>query len=87
MVICMAGRCAEKMVMGESSISSAGAPDMETANIIAREMIYRCGFSKKLGPVSLMDSQDYYLSEQHGSQPVASISPELARYRWMTCSK
>lgn len=79
LVVCMAGRCAERMLMGESSVSTAGSADLETANVIAREMIYRCGFSQKLGPLALMDSQEFYLAEEHGRQPAASISPELAR--------
>lgn len=37
-------------------------PNPPQANIIAREMVYRCGFSKRLGPVSLMDNQEVYIN-------------------------
>lgn len=32
------------MVMGEANVSTAGGADLEHANNIAREMVYRCGF-------------------------------------------
>lgn len=35
-VVNLAGRCAEKLVMGESEVTGMGAPDMFQANIIAR---------------------------------------------------
>ncbi|GMH43653.1 hypothetical protein BSKO_11575 [Bryopsis sp. KO-2023] len=85
LAVCMAGRCAERLLLGDNYISTAGAPDLEQANIIAREMIYRCGFSKKLGPVSLMDSEEYFLAEKHKSKPVAAISTELARMAFKEC--
>lgn len=85
LTVCMAGRCAERMLMGDNYISSAGSPDLEEANIIVREMIFRCGFSKKLGPVSLMDTEEYFLAEKHKSTPVAAISTELARMAFKEC--
>lgn len=30
--------------MGEANVSTAGGADLEHANNIAREMVYRCGF-------------------------------------------
>lgn len=43
-VVAMAGRCAERLVLGEANVSTAGAADLEGANHIAREMVFRCGF-------------------------------------------
>jgi len=54
MVVHLAGRAAEKLVMGESEVTGLGAPDMFHANMIAREMVLSAGFNRKLGPVSLM---------------------------------
>ena len=45
-------------MLGEANLSTAGASDLEAANRLAREMVYRCGFSSKLGPVSLMDNEE-----------------------------
>ena len=40
----MAGRCAERLLLGEANTSTAGANDLAAANLIAREMVFRCGF-------------------------------------------
>lgn len=79
LVVCLAGRCAERLLLGDSNISTAGAADLNQANAVAKEMIYRCGFSKQLGPVALMDSEDNYIGEQHRTAAVANISTDLAR--------
>lgn len=56
-------RCSvgERLVLGEANVSTAGGGDLNSANRVAREMVYRCGFSAKLGPVSLMDREEVYL--------------------------
>lgn len=77
MVVGMAGRCAEKLVMGEGNVTTAGAQDLALVNSIAREMVYRCGFSRKLGPVSLMDNEDVFINKQQ-TRAIANISTELA---------
>lgn len=84
-VVCMAGRCAERLILGDSYISTAGASDINQANYIAREMIYRCGFSKRLGPISLMDNDDYLMAEAHKTRPVANISTAMARIAFDEC--
>lgn len=63
--------------MGEGNVTTAGAADLEHVNNIAREMIYRCGFSKRLGPVSLMDNEEVYINKER-SRSVANIGTELA---------
>ncbi|KAK9810298.1 hypothetical protein WJX72_008286 [[Myrmecia] bisecta] len=78
MVVGMAGRCGEKLVLGESNISMAGAGDLEGVNNVAREMVYRCGFSKRLGPVALMDTEEVFINKGR-SRTVANIGSELAR--------
>ena len=70
-------RCAEKLLMGEGNVTTAGAADLQHVNSIAREMIYRCGFSKRLGPVSLMDNEEVYINKEQ-SRAVANIGSELA---------
>ncbi len=66
------------MVLGEGRISTAGMRDMDAANNIAREMVYRCGFSRRLGPVALMGSEERFLHDAR-TRGVANISSELAR--------
>eukprot|EP00878_Enallax_costatus_P001473 GHUV01001624.1.p1 GENE.GHUV01001624.1~~GHUV01001624.1.p1 ORF type:complete len:977 (+),score=283.07 GHUV01001624.1:432-2933(+) len=54
MVVHLAGRTAEKLVMGESEMTGLGAADLFHANMIAREMILSAGMGRKMGPVDLM---------------------------------
>ena len=63
--------------MGEGNVTTAGAADLQHVNSIAREMIYRCGFSRRLGPVSLMDNEEVYINKEQSSA-VANIGSELA---------
>jgi cell division protease FtsH len=78
LVVSMAGRCAEQLVLGEGHVSTAGASDIDSANNIAREMVYRCGFSKRLGPVALMDDEEVYINRDR-TRAVANIGTELAQ--------
>ena len=79
MVVAIAGRCAEQLVLGEANISTAGAADLELANSIAREMVYRCGFGKRTGPVALMDNEEVYLNRSR-TRKVADISTAKVAY-------
>ena len=64
--------------MGEENLTTAGGADLAMANNVAREMVYRCGFSARLGPVALMDSEEVYLNRER-TRSVANISTPLAR--------
>lgn len=74
---CVCCRCAERLVLGPSRISVAGSGDIREANSIAQEMVFRCGFSKRLGPVSLWEESESYLGQ--GSHSIANIGPSLSR--------
>lgn len=50
----------------------------QTANNIAREMIFRCGFSRRLGPVALMDEEEKFINVEE-SRKIAHISVEMAK--------
>ncbi len=56
-------------MLGDAHVSTAGSADLDSANVVAREMIYRCGFSSKLGPVSLMDEEEVYLGRSRCVRP------------------
>lgn len=70
-------RCAERLVLGEANITTAGGGDLDNVNNIAREMVYRCGFSKRLGPVALMDTEEVFIGKGR-TRAVANIGTELA---------
>ena len=76
-VVAVAGRCAEQLVLGEAHLSTAGGADLVFANNVAREMVYRCGFGRRLGPVALQDDDANFLKRE-ATRPVANISTELA---------
>jgi cell division protease FtsH len=54
MVVRVAGRCAEKLVMGEGELTGLGAMDLFHANSIAREMVMASGMSRRIGPVEMI---------------------------------
>lgn len=55
-ILCMGGRVAENLVMGEAS---AGAiSDLQRATKLAKAMVTEYGFSEKLGPVVYSDDND-----------------------------
>jgi ATP-dependent Zn protease len=51
MVIAMAGRCAERLLLGEDYVTGSSAGYMKDASLIARQMVMRYGYSEKIGPV------------------------------------
>lgn len=58
-------------------MTTAGGADLDNVNNIAREMVYRCGFSKRLGPVALMDTEEVFIGRGR-TRAVANIGSELA---------
>lgn len=48
MVVALAGRCAERLVMGESEMTGLGSTDLFQANMIAREMVLSAGMGRKV---------------------------------------
>lgn len=75
----VAGRCGERLVLGDENLSTAGLPDIKAANDLARQMVLRHGFNTRLGPMILVDptSQSYLSSEAY--QPIMPMSAPLAR--------
>jgi len=86
MVVALAGRCAERLVLGDANVTTAGAADLELANSIAREMVYRCGFGRRTGPVALMDNEEVYLNKER-TRRVADISTEMAKIAFTDVSE
>ena len=85
LVVSLAGRCAERLLLGDANISTAGASDLNTANAVAKEMIYRCGFSKHLGPVALIDAEDDYIANTFETSTVGNVSTDIARLAFEEC--
>jgi cell division protease FtsH len=79
-VVCLqmllAGRVAESALFGASNITIAGSADIMHANYLAREMVYKCGWSDKLGPVNVVDSN--LDLRTYGVAPVGDMGVAMA---------
>uniref|UniRef100_A0A383VS33 AAA+ ATPase domain-containing protein n=1 Tax=Tetradesmus obliquus TaxID=3088 RepID=A0A383VS33_TETOB len=77
MVVHLAGRAAEKMVMGEAEMTGLCAPDLFHANMVAREMVLSAGMGRKIGPMDLM-SLHPKASEDSSGDLLRTLEPKDA---------
>ncbi|MCC5956698.1 MAG: ATP-dependent zinc metalloprotease FtsH [Natronohydrobacter sp.] len=75
LVTLLAGRAAEKLLLG--SVSSGADDDIRRATALARSMVARWGMDPDIGPVDLRDSEDHPFLGQQISKP-RSYSDETA---------
>lgn len=68
------GRVAEELKLDD--ISTGASNDLERATAIARQMVTKYGFSKKLGPVSFSSSDEVFLGRDFSTRQ--NYSEELA---------
>ena len=84
LIMHVAGLAAQELVLGRHNIveNPSVREDIRMANVIARQMVLRMGFNKRVGPVSLMSVNDSIrgreLSEETLDTPIADMSPEMA---------
>ncbi|KDD77104.1 AAA+ ATPase [Helicosporidium sp. ATCC 50920] len=76
LVVALAGRCAQRLALGDAHVNSTGAAELYYANYVAREMVFRCGFGRRLGPVALQAQNADMLNSR--AMPIADLSTELA---------
>jgi len=76
-VVLLAGRAAEKLLLG--SVSSGGDDDISRATDLARSMVARWGMDADLGPVNLRESEDHPFLGQKISQPRSFSDSTAAR--------
>eukprot|EP00879_Flechtneria_rotunda_P028172 GHRR01030255.1.p1 GENE.GHRR01030255.1~~GHRR01030255.1.p1 ORF type:complete len:520 (+),score=209.83 GHRR01030255.1:1412-2971(+) len=76
MVVHLAGRSAEKLVMGESEVTGMGAADLFHSNMVAREMILSAGMGRKVGPMDLMSLHPK--ATDNGDEFLRSMEPKDA---------
>ncbi|MDD5923063.1 MAG: ATP-dependent zinc metalloprotease FtsH [Eubacteriales bacterium] len=70
----LGGRVSEALFLDD--ISTGASNDIERATSIARDMVTRYGFSKKLGPVSYSDSSEVFLGRDYSK--TKSYSEDIA---------
>jgi Peptidase family M41 len=76
--VAMAGRVAETAVMGAANMTTAGAGDLQQASDVARDMVFKCGWSLSLGPVNLGDDDDADMLGGTGEMRLGDMSPQMA---------
>jgi cell division protease FtsH len=76
--VSLAGRVAETAVMGAANMTTAGAADLEQASDLARDMVFKCGWSLTLGPVNLGDDDDVDMLGGGGESRLGDMSPLMA---------
>ncbi len=81
-VVCMGGRVAEKLVLGEGSAGAVS--DLKRSTKLAKTMITKYGFSENLGPVVYADDNDepfvgmdYGHSKGHSEKVQSEIDSEV----------
>lgn len=77
LVILLAGRAAEKALLG--SVSSGADDDIKRATELARSMVARWGMDPDLGPVDLRQSEDHPFLGQTIAQPHEHADGTAAR--------
>jgi len=73
-IICMGGRAAEDIVLGE--ISTGASSDLKQANSVARSMIIRFGMSERLGNMVFDENDEVFIGRDFGH--TRSYSEEVA---------
>ncbi len=58
------GRAAEEIIYGKENISTGSSNDIKIATLIARNMVTKWGFSKKIGPLLYNQNEESLISYQ-----------------------
>jgi len=82
--VCMGGRVAEKLILGEGSAGAVS--DLQRSTKLAKAMITKYGFSENLGPVVYADDNDepfvgmdYGHSKNHSEKVQSEIDTEVRK--------
>lgn len=67
LAVSLAGRCAEKLFLG--NVSSGADDDIKTATQLARAMVSRWGMSDEIGPIDLRQSEEHPFLGKEIAQP------------------
>jgi cell division protease FtsH len=90
LVVRMAGRAGEAMLLGAANVSTAGKDDLYKAGYVARTLVLAMGVNETLGPVSYMDSSsgEVYLSSDMRSESdrLLRMSPPVAFRAFAECA-
>lgn len=83
LIMHMSGLAAQELVLGRHNLveNPTLRDDLKAANVIARQMVLRMGFNKRVGPVSMMTAKESLrgkeLSMESLDVAIADMSPEM----------
>jgi cell division protease FtsH len=66
LVVLLAGRVAEKLILND--ISTGASNDIERATAVCRKMITKYGMSEKIGPVAIGSNEEIFIGRDLGTQ-------------------
>merc|ERR1712187_535330 len=78
LVMLLAGQVAEKLVLGKNYHSCLGNIDSITASFLVRDMVFKFGFGKRIGPSTFTREQPDYLRTEEQVNPLIGIDPITA---------
>merc|ERR1740138_1186815 len=73
LVVLLAGKAAENLLFGSCGISSLGEDDMISAYFIARDMVFKHGFGRRVGPIDLIQDEVDYLRTKEVFDQIVGI--------------
>jgi cell division protease FtsH len=90
LVVRMAGRAAEAMLLGPEALSTTGAEDLKAAGAVARTLVLAMGVNTTLGPVSYLDAPggEAYLASDVADERerLRRMSPDVASRAFAECA-
>merc|ERR1711920_925569 len=75
LVMLLAGQVAEKLVLGKNYHSCLGDIDSITASFLVRDMVFKFGFGKRIGPSTFIQEQPDYLRTKEQVDLLVGIDP------------
>jgi cell division protease FtsH len=75
LVVMMAGRAAERIVFGSKSTSALADADITSAYYLARDMVFKHGYGRRVGPINLAQHEVDYLRDDYHTDPISGIDP------------
>merc|ERR1711920_435845 len=75
LVMLLAGQVAEKLVLGQNYHSCLGNIDSTTASFLVRDMVFKFGFGKRIGPSTFIREQPDYLRTEEQVDALVGIDP------------
>lgn len=77
-IICVGGRCAEEIFLGEDEISSGAKNDILQATQLARSMVCEWGMSKQIGMIDLSNTEEEQRTHKYSEESAREIDHEVS---------